>query len=121
MKFGRVLARAEQLGFDKIATGHHAAHRRRTPEGPALARGLDPAKDQSYVLYMLGAHQLAHTLLPVGELTKSDVRERARALGLRTADKRESMDVCFITKHGRETFLGARIPRAAGQHRGCVR
>jgi tRNA-specific 2-thiouridylase len=113
MKFGRVLERAEQLGFDKIATGHHARIVT-TPEGPALARGLDPAKDQSYVLYMLGAHQLSRTLLPVGELTKADVRERARALGLRTADKRESMDVCFITKHGRETFLGARIPRRPG-------
>jgi tRNA-specific 2-thiouridylase len=113
MKFGRVLQRAEQLGFDKIATGHHARIVA-TPEGSALARGLDPAKDQSYVLYMLGAHQLARTLLPVGELTKADVRERARALGLRTADKRESMDVCFITKHGRETFLGARIPRRPG-------
>jgi tRNA-uridine 2-sulfurtransferase len=113
MKFGRVLERAEQLGFDKIATGHHARIVA-TSEGPALARGLDPAKDQSYVLYMLGAHQLARTLLPVGELTKAEVRERARALGLRTADKRESMDVCFITKNGRETFLGARIPRRPG-------
>jgi tRNA-specific 2-thiouridylase len=113
MKFGRVLERAEQLGFDKIATGHHARIVT-TEQGPALARGLDYAKDQSYVLYMLDSHQLARTLLPVGELTKAGVRERARTLGLRTADKRESMDVCFITKNGRETFLGARIPRRPG-------
>jgi tRNA-specific 2-thiouridylase len=110
MKFGRVLERARQLGFDKIATGHHA----RVVAGPALARGIDPAKDQSYVLYMLGPAELAQTLLPIGEMTKAEVREHARALGLRTADKRESMDVCFITRNGRESFLGARIPRRAG-------
>jgi tRNA-uridine 2-sulfurtransferase len=63
---------------------------------------------------MLDARELAHTLFPVGELTKAEVRERARALGLRTADKRESMDVCFITRGGREAFLGARIPRREG-------
>jgi tRNA-uridine 2-sulfurtransferase len=113
MKFGRALERAEQLGFDKIATGHHARVVT-TPGGPALARGLDAAKDQSYVLYMLGPRELASTLLPVGVLTKAEVRDRAHALGLRTADKRESMDVCFITRHGREAFLGARIPRRPG-------
>jgi len=114
MKFGRVLDRARQLDFDFAATGHHARIVA-TDAGPALARAADPAKDQSYVLYMLGADELARTLLPVGELTKAEVRERARALGLRTADKRESMDVCFITRGGREAFLGARIPRRAGR------
>jgi tRNA-specific 2-thiouridylase len=109
MKFGRVLERARQLGYDAIATGHHA----RIVDG-ALVRAVDAAKDQSYVLYMLGADELSRTLLPVGELTKAEVRERARALGLRTADKRESMDVCFITRNGREAFLGARIPRRGG-------
>ena len=113
MKWGRAFERAHQLGFDSVATGHHARVVA-TAEGPALARGLDPAKDQSYVLYMLGREQLARTLLPIGELTKADVREHAHALGLRTAAKRESMDVCFITKNGRESFLGARIPRRAG-------
>jgi tRNA-specific 2-thiouridylase len=110
MKFGRVLERARQLGFDKIATGHHA----RVVLGPALARGIDTAKDQSYVLYMLGPAELAQTLLPIGEMTKAEVREHARRLGLRTAEKRESMDVCFITRNGRESFLGARIPRRPG-------
>jgi tRNA-specific 2-thiouridylase len=113
MKFGRVLERARVLDFDFIATGHHARVVA-TDDGPALARAVDRAKDQSYVLYMLGADELARTLLPVGELTKADVREYARALSLRTADKRESMDVCFITRGGREAFLGARIPRRSG-------
>jgi tRNA-specific 2-thiouridylase len=113
MKFGKALARAEQLGFDFVATGHHARIVS-TPEGPALARGVDRGKDQSYVLYMLGARELARTLLPIGEITKPEVRDRARALGLRTAEKRESMDVCFIKRGGRETFLGARIARRPG-------
>ena len=65
-------------------------------------RGVDPAKDQSYVLYMLGRARVARTRLPIGEMTKAEVRERAHALGLRTAAKRESMDVCFITRGGRE-------------------
>ena len=113
MKFGRVLERARRLDYDFVATGHHA---RVVPslDGPAIARAVDRAKDQSYVLYMLGAEELSRTLLPVGELTKTEVREQARALGLRTADKPDSMDVCFITRHGREAFLGARIPRRAG-------
>jgi tRNA-specific 2-thiouridylase len=113
MKFGRALERARQLDYDFVATGHHARVVT-TDEGPALARAVDSAKDQSYVLYMLGVDELSRTLFPVGELTKPEVRERARALGLRTADKRESMDVCFITRGGREAFLGARIPRRSG-------
>ncbi len=113
MKWGRAFERARQLGFDFVATGHHARIVQ-TDNGPALARGVDAAKDQSYVLYMLGPTELARTLLPIGELTKAAVREQARTFGLRTAAKRESMDVCFITRGGREAFLGARIPRRAG-------
>jgi tRNA-specific 2-thiouridylase len=113
MKFGRAFARAEQLDFDFVATGHHARVVD-TPDGRAIARGVDRAKDQSYVLYMLGERELGKTLLPIGEMTKAEVRERAHALGLRTASKAESMDVCFITRGGREAFLGARIPRRPG-------
>ncbi len=113
MKFGRALVRAEQLGYEYVATGHHARIVT-TPRGLAVARGADCAKDQSYVLYMLGPRQLARTLLPVGDLTKAAVRAHAHRLALRTADKRESMDVCFISRGGRETFLGARIPRQPG-------
>ena len=113
MKFGRVLDRADQLGFDEIATGHHARVVD-SPRGRAIARGADPAKDQSYVLYMLGAREIARTRLPIGEMTKADVRARAHELGLRTAEKRESMDVCFITRGGRSAFLGDRIGRKPG-------
>ncbi len=79
-----------------------------------LRRGADPAKDQSYVLYMLGQRELARTLLPVGELTKAEVRAHAARLGLRTAQKPESMDVCFITHGGRAAFLSDRMAARAG-------
>jgi tRNA-specific 2-thiouridylase len=114
MKWGRAFDRALQLGFDYVATGHHARVVE-TPGGPALARGRDLAKDQSYVLYMLAPRHLARTLLPVGEMTKAAVRAHAAALGLRTASKRDSMDVCFITRGGRAAFLGDRIPRRPGR------
>ena len=114
MKFGRLLERADALGFDHLATGHHARIARSADGTYALRRGADPAKDQSYVLYMLGQLELARTLLPVGELTKADVRAHAHRRGLRTAAKPESMDVCFITRGGREAFLAARAPAPAG-------
>src|SRR5690348_1210301 len=113
MKFGRVLARAQQLGYDEVATGHHARVVD-TPHGRAIGRGADRAKDQSYVLYMLDADQLTRIRLPIGEMTKADVRARAHELGLRTAAKHESMDVCFITRGGRCAFLGDRIGRRPG-------
>jgi tRNA-specific 2-thiouridylase len=118
LKFDRLLTRARALGFDAVATGHHA---RLVPTGPGgsprLARAVDRAKDQSYVLHMLDRDQLSRVLLPVGEMTKDEVRSRASALGLRTADKAESQDVCFITRSGggRSTFLGDRIELRPGR------
>ena len=103
IKFGRLLERAEDLGFDAVATGHHARI-----VGGQLVRGRDLGKDQSYVLYMLSEADLARLLLPVGEMTKPEVRAEAAALGLRTAGKPESMEVCFITRGGRERFLADR-------------
>ena len=115
LKFDRFLRRADQLGFDAMATGHHA--RIVLADGRwQLVRGADRAKDQSYVLYMLTQPQLARTLLPIGELTKAAVRERAVELGLRTAAKPDSQDVCFITRSGgREAFLGDRIALHPGR------
>ncbi len=111
LKFDRLLDRADQLGFDAVATGHHARVTRDGGGEWSLRRGADPAKDQSYVLHMLGQAQLARVLLPVGELTKPEVRRRASALGLRTATKPDSQDVCFISRRGgRQAFLGDRIP-----------
>ncbi len=108
LKFDRFLRRGLLLGFDAVATGHHARVAA-TPAGWQLRRGADPAKDQSYVLHVLGQSQLARTLLPVGDLTKDEVRGRAVALGLRTATKPDSQDVCFIAASGgRNAFLAAR-------------
>ncbi len=111
LKFDALLTRADRLGFDAVATGHYV-RRVLGPEGRwQISRAVDPAKDQSYVLHMLSQETLARTLFPLGDLPKSEVRARATALGLRTADKPDSQDVCFIAKAagGRSAFLGRRI------------
>jgi tRNA-specific 2-thiouridylase len=110
LKFDRLLGRARILGFELIATGHHARILL-TEGGPRLARAVDEGKDQAYVLHVLTADVLDRLLLPIGELTKNEVRAKAAELGLRTADKPDSQDVCFIThSSGRRAFLGDRIP-----------
>jgi tRNA-specific 2-thiouridylase len=114
LKFDRLLGRAERLGIDTVATGHHA---RVVPVegGHRVGRGADRAKDQSYVVHMLSQEALARVRFPVGDRTKADVRVMAAALGLRTAAKPDSQDVCFITSGGgRETFLGSRIAFTPG-------
>ena len=111
LKFDRLSERARQLGFDAVATGHHARLVSDDSGKLRVHRGADQAKDQSYVVYMIDESELSYTMFPVGHLTKAEVRERAIALGLRTATKPDSQDVCFISKTGgRETFLGKRIP-----------
>jgi tRNA-specific 2-thiouridylase len=116
LKFDRLLSRAAALGFDLVATGHHARVRTLPDGRRRICRGVDGAKDQSYVLYMLRQRQLQHLVLPVGALTKAEVRAEAARLGLRTAGKPDSQDVCFITATGgREAFLGERIPLRPGR------
>lgn len=111
LKFDKLLRRADALGFEHVATGHHARIVTVVDGTWRVARGADPKKDQSYVLYMLDQQQLARTMLPIGHLTKAAVREHAQRIGLRTASKPDSQDVCFITAvGGREQFLGSRIP-----------
>ncbi len=117
LKFDKLLRRARALGFDAVATGHHARVVTRDGDGVRrIARGADASKDQSYVLYMLGQDQLARTLLPVGRLTKPEVRAIADDLSLPTAAKPDSQDVCFITaKRGRGDFLHARMTFTGGR------
>lgn len=111
LKFDAVLERARRLGFDAVATGHHARIATDADGRLRIARGADPAKDQSYVLHMLAQEQLARVLLPIGDLTKDEVRTIAADLDLRTATKPDSQDVCFITKdEGRAAFLSDHIP-----------
>lgn len=111
VKFDLLLARARRLGFDAIATGHHVRRFEGADGRWRLHRAVDRAKDQSYVVHMLGPDVIGSCLFPVGDLDKSEVRSRAAALGLRTADKPDSQDVCFIegTRGGRRAFLGSRI------------
>jgi tRNA-specific 2-thiouridylase len=97
IKFDRLLARADQLGFDALATGHHA----RIVDG-RLHRGADRAKDQSYVLHMLDRGRLGRVRFPIGGMTKREVRAHADRLGLRTAAKPDSQVVCFLPGGGRD-------------------
>jgi tRNA-specific 2-thiouridylase len=113
VKFDLLIDRARRLGFDAVATGHHARIVTRAG-APALARGVDARKDQSYVLGFLTSAQLASLRLPIGELTKDQVRVEAQRLGLRTWDKPDSQDVCFIeSRAGREGFLASRLALTA--------
>src|SRR5499427_2366352 len=100
VKFTAVLDRALALGFDGVVTGHHA----RLADG-VLSRSVDAAKDQSYVLGVLTPAQLAATVLPLGHLTKDDVRSIARFRGLGVADKPDSHDICFISDGDTAGFL----------------
>jgi tRNA-specific 2-thiouridylase len=94
-KFGTLLKWASEQGTDCVATGHYARVARDTCDHVALFRGADRAKDQSYFLFALGKEQLARALFPLGEMQKSEVRERARRLGLPAAERPESQDICF--------------------------
>jgi tRNA-specific 2-thiouridylase len=104
-----LLRRARALGFDALATGHYAR-----VEGGRLYRAADPAKDQSYVLYMLGPAELEHLRLPLGPMTKVEVRATAARLGLRTATKPESFDVCFVPDGDTAGWLERRLGRRPG-------
>jgi tRNA-specific 2-thiouridylase len=115
VKFARLAERADLLGFDAVATGHHANIGRTPDGGYTLERGSDAAKDQSYVVHMLDQAQLARTMFPVGGMQKADLRALASSIDLRTATKPDSQDVCFITSTGgRTAFLGDRIPFRSG-------
>ena len=95
IKFDLFLERARALGAGRIATGHYARIRR-GEEGLELHAAAHPGKDQSYYLFELTQEQLAATLFPLGELSKDEVRRRAREVGLTVAGKPESMEICFV-------------------------
>lgn len=115
VKFSRLLDQAADLGCDLLVTGHYARVRHDSG-GWKLLRGADPRKDQSYVLYMLGQSELARVRFPVGDMTKSETRSVAARLGLRTATKHESQDICFVGSGDYRSFLQSQTTgaRAAG-------
>ena len=107
-KFRDLLAHADALGCSAIATGHYALAR----EG-RLYRGSDPAKDQSYFLWGIDRAVVARMLTPVGTLTKAQTREHARRLGLVTADKPESVEICFVPDDDYVRVLADHLPADA--------
>ena len=132
LKFGRLLDRAEELGCDKLATGHYARVEQDANGRYVLKKAIDAAKDQSYVLYMLGQRELSRLCLPLGELTKPQVREIAAANGFINAGKPESQDICFVPDGDYASFIARRgvaaepgefvdtAGRVLGEHRGII-
>lgn len=104
VKFPLLWREAQKLGADLIATGHHVRK-----HGKQLLAGKDVNKDQSYFLHQLTQEDLEHTLFPIGEYTKEQVREMARARGIPTADKRSTRGICFVGKVPMADFLGQAI------------
>lgn len=131
VRFELLLNKALGLGARYLATGHYARIRS-TPEGRyQLLRGVDPNKDQSYVLSVLGQQELAHAMFPLGEMTKPEVRAHAARLNWPVAEKVESQDLCFLGRGDYRQFLRRHAPesirpgvirdtsgRALGQHGG---
>ncbi|MDX1662408.1 MAG: tRNA 2-thiouridine(34) synthase MnmA [Candidatus Promineifilaceae bacterium] len=109
IRFGYLLDRARALGADYLATGHYARVRR-GEDGYELLKGVDPAKDQSYVLHVLDQEALAQVLFPVGEYTKEEIRAIAARLDLPVASKKESMDLCFLGDGDYRRFLQEHAP-----------
>ncbi len=132
LKFAELRHRATALGAEAVATGHYARAEFEPSAGRwRLLRGVDPAKDQSYFLFSLTQEQLAHAVFPLGGLRKTEVREKARELGLRVAEKRDSQEICFVPGSDYAAVVEQRAPspiprgfivndagRALGRHDG---
>jgi tRNA-specific 2-thiouridylase len=110
IKFAALLDRALALGFDAVVTGHHA----RLDGQGRLRRSVDTAKDQSYVLAVLTPDQLAHSIFPLGDSTKVEVRREAAARGLSVAEKPDSNDICFIANGDTQGWLREKLGEAPG-------
>lgn len=129
-KLGTLLGWAKEHDAEFVATGHYARLMRDdSTQQTALLRGADRSKDQSYFLFALSQQQLAHTLFPLGGMQKTDVRAKARALGLPAAERPESQDICFgdykalVASYAKESELQAgevvdRAGKVLGQHSG---
>ena len=118
LKFGTLINRARQLGAEYIATGHFARVEKAGNGRMLLKRGRDARKDQSYFLFSLRQEQLARSLFPLGEMTKTDTRCVARENDLKTADKEESMEICFVPDKDYGRFL--QQAKLAEKHRGDI-
>lgn len=134
VKFSVLLARVRTLGADALATGHYARIVRNGTGSARLARGADAGKDQSYFLYRLVSPAIDSVIFPVGEMHKEQVRTKAAAWGLPTAERADSQEICFVPTSGVPAFVGARVTDALaagpivdqhgavrGSHRGIAR
>jgi len=110
VRFDLMLSRVLELGFDRLATGHYA----RILNGGELHAAVDPAKDQSYMLYHLDRGRLERIVFPLGGMTKREVREHAREFGLPVANKAESQEICFVPRGETARYLASRLPVRAG-------
>lgn len=113
IKFGAALRYAQRLGASWFATGHYARLLRRA-DGVELHKALDATKDQSYFLHAVSGEQLSRTLMPLGEIDKRTVRERARRAGLPVYDKPDSTGICFIGERPFREFLARFLPPLPG-------
>jgi len=113
IKFRAFLDRALELGAEAIATGHYARVKK-SADGYQLLKGLDKNKDQSYFLHLLNQHQLAHSLFPLGEINKDEVRSIAESAGFSNANKKDSTGICFIGERNFREFLSQYIPAQPG-------
>ena len=134
LKFGELFAKAQELGCNYVATGHYVRVRYDEAKGRyLLLKGLDPLKDQSYVLYSLTQEQLAHAKFPLGEYTKPKVRELAEKHGFINAHKHDSQDICFVQDGKYAEFIemhsGKKFPagnfvdttgKVLGRHKGII-
>lgn len=116
VKWEALLKRSLEIGADYIATGHYARITRRDNGRYAIATSVTAAKDQTYALYNLTQEQLSHTLMPVGEYTKDEIRAIAERIGLRVAKKPDSQEICFIPDHDYAGFIERMAP---GEVLGC--
>lgn len=133
MKFDKLFQRAQELGYDYVVTGHYArVEYNQNTNRYELKKGLDPTKDQSYVLYTLSQEQLSHTLFPLGGMPKAQVRQLAEEYGFVTAHKQDSQDICFVdgdyaeyikAHTGRQYKAGNFVDREGnvlGRHKGII-
>ena len=134
IKFGEMLRYAEERAADLVGTGHYARIERDANGRYLLKRAVDITKDQTYVLYSLNQHQLAHTLLPLGGYRKSEIREIAEAEGFINARKHDSQDICFVPDGDYASFIERYTGKTfaegdfvdkngvvLGRHRGMIR
>lgn len=134
IKFGKMIELALEKGYDKIATGHYAKIEKDSSGRFLLKKAKDEAKDQSYVLYNLTQEQLSRLVLPLGEYTKSEIRQKAEEAGFSNANRPDSQDICFVPDGDYASFIEKRIGIKAetgdyvdingnvlGQHKGVIR